>query len=57
MFAKKYTDNSLVKNKTKFFPDKNNNNELNTFFEKLWNFNLKEKINKKITFHKNKNKP
>ena len=41
----KDTDNSLVKNKTKFFLDKNNC-ELNTFFEKLWNLNLKEKTTK-----------
>ena len=34
-------------NKTKFFPDKNNKSELNTFFEKLWNINLKEKTKKK----------
>ena len=31
---KKDTDDSLVKNETKFFPD--NNSELNTFFNKLW---------------------
>ena len=39
---KKSTDDSLVNNKTKFFPDKNNNSELNTFFVKLWNINLKK---------------
>ena len=43
---KKDTDDLLVKIKTKFFPDKNNNSELNTFFEKLWNINLKEKTRK-----------
>ena len=51
MKLKKDNENSFVKNKTKFFSDKNNNNELNTFFEKLWNINLKEKTKKKITFH------
>ena len=44
---KRDTDDSLVKNKSKFFPDKNNNGELNTFFEKFWSINLKEKNNKK----------
>ena len=44
---KKDSDDSLVKNKTKLFPDKNNNCELDAFFEKLWNINLKEKNNKK----------
>ena len=39
----KDTDDSLVKNKTKFFPDKNNNSEQNIFFEKLWSISLKEK--------------
>ena len=43
---KRDTDDSLVKNKTKFFPDKNNNSELNTFFEKFWSINLKEKTTK-----------
>ena len=38
--TKKY---SRVKNKTKFFPEPNKYSELNTFFEKLWNINLKEK--------------
>ena len=32
-----------MKNKSKFFPDEDNNNKLNTFFEKHWNINLKEK--------------
>ena len=37
------TDDSLVKNKSTFFPGKDNNSELNTFFEKLWKINLKKK--------------
>ena len=49
----KDTDNSLVKNKTKFFLDKNNC-ELNTFFEKLWNINLKEKTTKNNLSQKQK---
>ena len=52
---KKDTNDYLVKNETKFFPD--NNSELNMFIDKLWNIHL-EKTNKlKTTFHKNKNKP
>ena len=51
----KDTDDSHVKKKTKFLPDKNNNCKLNTFFKKLWNINLKKQ--QRITFHKNKNKP
>ena len=39
-------DDTLVKNKTKFFPDKSNNSEQNTLFEKLWSVNLKEKTTK-----------
>ena len=50
---KKDTDDSLVKNKTKFFPDKNNNSELNSF-EKSRNINLKEKKTQKIISHKTK---
>ena len=44
-------------NKTKFFLDKNNTSELNTFFEKLRGINLKlkKKTTTKITSHKNKN--
>ena len=44
---KKDTDNSLVKNETKFFPDKNNNSELNTFLEKIIEYQPKRKNNKK----------
>ena len=44
---KKDADDSIVKNKTKFFWDKNNNSELNIFLEKLWNISLKEKTTKK----------
>ena len=51
---KKGTDDSLVKNKTQFFPDRNNNNELNTFFKKLWNINLKEKKTKNNLSQKQK---
>ena len=47
---KRDTGDSLVNNKTKFLPDKNNNGELNTFSEKLWSINLK-------ISHKTKNKP
>ena len=43
---KKDTDDSLVKNETKFFRDKNNISELNPFFEKLWSINLKAKTTK-----------
>ena len=43
---KKEIDDSLVKNKTKFFSDKNTS-ELNTLFEKLWNIKLKEKKQQK----------
>ena len=32
---KENTDDSQEKNKSKFFPDQDNNRELNTFFEKL----------------------
>ena len=39
----KHTDDSLLKSKSKFFPDKDNNSERNPFFEKLWNITLKEK--------------
>ena len=51
----KITDDSQVKNKSNFFPDKNNNNELSTFFEKLWDINLREKLHK-TTYHRNKDK-
>ena len=40
------TDDFLVKNKTKFFLDKNNKSEVNIFFKKLWIINLKEKTHK-----------
>ena len=33
---KRDTDDFLIKNKVKFFPDQNNHSELNAFFEKLW---------------------
>ena len=32
-----------MKNRSKFFPDKDENSELNTFFEKLGNIYLKDK--------------
>ena len=38
----KDTDNSLVKNKTKFFSDKNNC-QLNTFFKKIMEYQSKRK--------------
>ena len=47
-------DTSLIKNKTKFFSDQNNYSELNTFFEKLWNINLKEKATKNNLSQKQK---
>ena len=43
---KRDTDDSLLKTSNRFFSDKNNNAELNTFFEKFWNMNLKEKQQK-----------
>ena len=43
----KNTDNYFVKNKSKFLRDKDNNSELSTFFENLWNINLKERKKKK----------
>ena len=46
----------MVKNKTKFFPDKKKDSDVSTFFEILWNINLKEQPTKNNP-HKNKNKP
>lgn len=37
-------DDSLVKNKSTYFPNKQNNTkELNSYFENLWNLNLQKK--------------
>ena len=49
---KENTDNYLVKNTSKFFSDTDNNSELNTFFEKFWNINLKEKAAQNNLLHK-----
>ena len=40
---KTHINDSLLKIKSQFFPDKNNDSKINIFFEKLWNINLKEK--------------
>ena len=53
---KENTDNSQVKNKSNFFPDKDNNSELNTFFKNLWNISLKEKTTYN-NLSSNKDKP
>ena len=52
--GKVYTNNSQVKNKPKFFPDKDSESEFNTFFKKLSNIKLKIKTTQKNLSHKDK---
>ena len=47
-----YADDSLVKNKPKFFTDKDNYRGLNTFFEKLMNIKLIDKATQNNLSHK-----
>ena len=41
----KNNDDSIVKNKSKFCPEKGKNRDLDAFFENLWNLELKENTN------------